>query len=176
MSLDTADLIVRWTARAFVACYLIRIGLDARGLRDRSSQRVARWIWSLGCIICWTHFAVAFQLAHHGSIREAYQHVLEITARSAGFVTGVGLYVNLGFGILWVADVAFWWRNIGWSERPVPYWAVQVIFAFLIFQATVVFGPSFWTLVAPVTASTLIGLRVGLVTRGQSRLPTKSAP
>lgn len=155
-----ADLIVRWTARAFVACYVVRLGLDAAGRRDLASQRTARRVWTTGCAICWIHFAAAFQLSHHGSIREAYQHVLNVTVQSTGFETGIGLYVNLAFGVLWLADAGLWWRDIGWSERRIPYWLVQGIFAFLIFQATVVFGPRFWLVIAPAVALLLACLRL----------------
>lgn len=156
----TAEFIVRWTARAFVLCYVLRLGLDAAGRRDLASQRTARWIWTTGCTVCWIHFAVAFQLVHHGSLREAYQHVLNVTVQSTGVATGIGLYVNLAFGVLWLVDAAFWWRDIRWSERRIPYWTVQGIFGFLIFEATVVFGPSFWPVLALIVFSSLAGLRL----------------
>ncbi len=161
----TADFIVRWTARAFVVCYVVRLGLDAAGRRDLASQQAARWIWTIGGAICWIHFAVAFQLVHHGSLQEAYQHVLDVTIQSTGIATGIGLYVNLAFGVLWLVDAAFWWRNIRWSERRIPYWTVQGIFGFLIFQATVVFGPRFWTVTALMAVLLLAGLRLAVASR-----------
>lgn len=161
----TADLIVRWTARAFVACYVVRLGLDVAGRSDLASQRVARWVWTTGCAICWIHFAAAFQLVHHGSLREAYQHVLYVTVRSTGFETGIGFYINLAFGVLWLVDAGLWWRDIRWSERRIQYWFVQGIFAFLIFQATVVFGPRFWTGIALAGVLLLIGLRLAVASR-----------
>ena len=164
----TADFIVRWTARAFVACYVVRLGLDAAGRCDSGSQRAARWIWTTGCAICWIHFAAAFQLVHHGSFREAYQHVLNVTVQSTGLETGIGLSINLAFGVLWLVDAGLWWRDIGWSERRIQYWFVQGIFAFLIFQATVVFGPRFWVAIAPTVALLLVGLRLAAAARARN--------
>jgi len=154
-----ADLIVRWTARAFVACYVGRLCFDAAGLRDSGSQRLARMIWTIGCAVCWIHFAVAFVLVHHSSLHEAYTHVLNVTARATGVKSGIGLAINVAFGFLWLADTALWWRDLRWSQRRLPYWIVQGLFAFLTFQATVVFGPRFWTATAFVVAILLAGLR-----------------
>ena len=51
---------------------------------------------------------------------------------------------NEAFLTLWLIDTLLWWRHLSWSKQRVPYWIVQAIFAFLMFQATVVFGPRFW--------------------------------
>ena len=153
------DAIVRWTARLFVACYVVRLGIDAAGRRDAAAQRAARWLWTIGCIVLLIHIAAAFHIVHGWSHAAAYEHVLQRTRDSTGLASGIGLYVNYGFALLWVADTILWWRRLDWVERPVPYRIVQVMFAFLMLQATAVFGPSFWTPVVAVVLILFIALR-----------------
>ncbi len=138
------DAIVRWSARLFVACYVGRICIDAARRRDPGSQRIARWLWTMGCLVYLIHVAVAFHFVHAWSHSAAYAHVLKRTLELTGLASGVGLYVNYAFGLLWLADTILWWHRLDWSQRRIPYWIVQGIFAFLIVQATVVFGPWFW--------------------------------
>ena len=61
-----------------------------------------------------------------------------------GWNSGAGLYVNEAFLALWIADVVLWWRRLDWPDNRRIYWALQSVFAFLMFQATAVFGPPFW--------------------------------
>ena len=153
------DAIVRWTARLFVACYVGRVGIDAAGRRDAAAQRAARWLWTIGCVVFLIHIAAAFHLVHGWSHAAAHEHVLNRTRDSTGLVSGMGLYVNYGFALLWVADTILWWRNLNWVERPIPFRIVQGIFAFLMLQSTAVFGPSLWTPVVAVVLILLIALR-----------------
>ena len=138
------DALIRGTARLFVACYVGRLCLDAAGWRDASSQRVARWLWTAGCLGFVLHVAVAFHFQHGWSHAAAFEHVRLRTLRETGWDSGFGLYVNYAFGLLWSADTLLWWRQLDWPEKRVPYWTVQASFAFLMIQATAVFGPPFW--------------------------------
>ena len=61
-----------------------------------------------------------------------------------GWNSGVGLYVNEMFLFLWITDTILWWHDLSWTNNRGIYWGIQSIFAFLMFQATVVFGPPFW--------------------------------
>lgn len=162
-----ADSIIRWTARLFVACYLGRVAIDVAGRRDAVSQFWARAIWTVGFVLFLLHTAAAFHLLHGWSHDAACEHVLKRTTEATGFETGVGIYVNYGFGLLWLADVLMWWRDLRWTERRIPYWIVHVTFAFLILQATAVFGPAFWIPVAIVVVLGLIGVRASAVGRAR---------
>lgn len=155
-----ADALVRWSARLFVACYVGRICIDAATRRDARSQRIARWLWTLGCLICVAHVALSFHLVHDWSLSSAYEHVLKRTQETTGIASGFGLYVNFAFVLLWLADTILWWRNLNWTEQRIPYWIVQGVFAFLTIQATAVFGPSFWIPITAAVALTLIGLSI----------------
>lgn len=151
------DALIRWTARLFVVCYVGRLCIDAGGRRDANSQRTARWLWTLGCVIFLLHVAVAFHFQHGWSHAAALEYVRQRTLRDTGWDSGIGLYINYAFGVLWLVDVSLWWRHLDWSEQRLPYWTVQIIFAFLMSQATVVFGPSFWR---PVCIATVLLLAV----------------
>lgn len=154
-----ADAIIRWTARVFVVCYIGRILVDVVGRRDSASQRFARWSWTIGCAFLLVHLAAAFHCVHDWSHGAAYDHVLKRTQEMTGVATGVGLYVNYAFAALWLADTILWWGALNWSERRIPYWIVQAIFAFLMIQATVVFGPPVWIVVAGLVGMTILALR-----------------
>ena len=154
------DALIRGTARLFVACYMGRLCIDAAGWRDASSQRVARLLWTAGCLVFVLHVAVAFHFQHGWSHAAAFEHVRLRTLHETGWDSGVGLYVNDAFGLLWLADTLLWWRRLDWPEKRVPYWTVQASFAFLMIQATAVFGPPFWRPVCVVVGLLLIALRM----------------
>ena len=138
------EALIRGTARLFVACYVGRLCFDAAGWRDATSQRIARWLWTSGCLALVLHVAVAFHFQHGWSHAAAFEHVRLRTLRETGWDSGVGPYVNYAFGLLWLADTLLWWRRIDWSEKRSSYWTVQIVFAFLMSQATAAFGPPFW--------------------------------
>ena len=154
-----ADAIIRWTARLFVACYVGRLCVDAIGSRDTNSLCTARWLWTCGCALYFIHVAAAFHGMHHWSHAAAYEHVLTRTVEMTGFASGIGLYVNYAFGLLWLGDTVIWWLDPKWPDRIVPYYCVQALFAFLMFQATAVFGPSFWRPIAVAVIALLVILR-----------------
>ena len=154
-----ADAIIRWTARVFVGCYIGRILVDLAGRRDPRSQRFARWTWTIGCVFLFVHMAAAFHGVHDWSHGAAHDHVLKRTKELTGVATGAGLYVNYAFAALWLVDTIVWWGALNWSERRIPYWIVQAIFAFLMIQATVVFGPPVWIVVAILAGISMLALR-----------------
>jgi len=61
-----------------------------------------------------------------------------------------------------VADVVLWWRRslAGRPTAPLYYWVVQAIFGFMMFNATVVFGPAFWKWVAVGVLVVIVALRL----------------
>lgn len=154
------DAVIRWTARLFVACYVGRLCVDAAGRRDGASQRVARWLWTAGCGIFLLHVVAAFHFQHGWSHVAAFEHVRQRTLHDTGWDSGIGLYVNYAFGLLWLADTLLWWRRIDWSEKRSSYWTVQIVFAFLLSQATAAFGPSFWMPIWMAVVLLLIVLRL----------------
>ena len=154
------DTLIRWTARLFVACYVARLCIDAAGRRDESAQRAARWWWTVGCGIFVLHVAAAFHFQHGWSHATAFEHVRQRTLLDTGWDSGIGLYLNHAFGLLWLADTILWWRRLDRSEQRPTYWIVQSLLAFMMLQATAVFGPPLWRPVCAAVVVTLIALRV----------------
>ena len=54
--------------------------------------------------------------------------------------------INYAFSLFWVIDVGQWWlRGPSWPYRSRIYYAIlHGVFAFMVFNGTVVFGPPAW--------------------------------
>jgi hypothetical protein len=105
--------------------------------------RLTRLCWTLALAMLLVHIVFAFWLAHGWSHDAAVRHV----AAAGGFRWGI--VVNYLFAAVWLADVVWWWANPdGYASRPrwVGY-AVHGFLAFVVFNATVVFGPPGWRVV-----------------------------
>ena len=69
--------------------------------------------------------------------------------------------MNYLFIGVWMGDVmAWWWMGDAYPERRQIYWTVQAVFAFMMVNATVVFGPPFWRWVALAIAAGLLLIRI----------------
>ena len=126
-----------WTARLCFVLYVLALGLRLRG-RNSAAQLA----WSAGFVVFAVHMAAAFQLEHHWSHADAYAATARKTALLTGLDWGGGLYANYVLAALWLVDVLWWLvRPRSYLRRPVAIeGAVQGYFAFLWFNATVVFG------------------------------------
>ncbi len=143
MNDDQAELAVSWTVRAAVALYAARLLADAG---DFGSQRTRRLLWTAGLAFYLAHVAAAFHFVHGWSHDDAWRETARQTNAIVGWNDGSGLWANYAFTLLWLADAAAWWI-IG-ADYPRRYRRTQVglqaMFAFLVFNATAVFGPPFW--------------------------------
>jgi len=145
--------LTRWTARIVVACYLSRVLLDV-GWATRPgadcSLHAARWLWSGGCAMNLVHLVCALGCVHGWSQAAAYRHIAAQTLATTGLDWGGGLHVNYAFSLVWLGDTIAWWlKGPAWPYRSRGYfWLLHAVFAFMIFNATVVFGPPFWRWVA----------------------------
>jgi hypothetical protein len=96
--------------------------------------------WTLGCVLCLLHIAVAFHLSHGWSHEAAWEH----TKQAGGY--GDGIYVNYAFALVWLADVV--WASVAFgSYLARPRWLNWMVYGFLVFvafNAAVVFGSEFW--------------------------------
>jgi len=159
MESETGALLTRWAVRLAVACYYVRVVADLRGAGNRNRRRrVARIAWSVGCALYVVHVLLAFAVFHDWSHQDAYRDTAEQTADLTGLRWGGGLYVNYAFSFLWLTDVALWWcRGLDAPYRSRLYPGVlHTVFGFIVFNATVVFGPPLWRWLAPIAASGLI--------------------
>jgi hypothetical protein len=158
------ELLITWSARVVVLCYLQRLAADVLIADPGRRDRWGRWAWTVGCIVYLVHVAFAFQFLHHWSHTAAVEHAARRTLEVTGFEFGAGIYANYAFTLLWVADVVLWWRRslAGKPIAPLHYWLVQAIFGFMMFNATVVFGPAFWKWVAVAALVAILALRLSL--------------
>jgi hypothetical protein len=156
------ELLITWSARVVVAFYLLRLAADVLIADPARRDQWARWAWTLGCAVYLAHVVFAFQFLHHWSHAAAVEHAARRTFEVTGFEFGAGIYLNYAFTLFWMADVVLWWRRslAGRAISGAYYWTVQAIFAFMMFNATVVFGPAFWKWVAGAAVIVLVALRM----------------
>ncbi len=132
-----------WTIRGAAALYVVSIIAWIRR-RDRS----ARLTWTLAYLLYLVHVGCAFNFYHHWSHSAAYEDTSRRTAQLLGMSWGGGLYFNYIFTAVWIIDVIWWWRGVA-LYRSRPQWmhaSIHTFFAFMFFNATVVFatGPVRW--------------------------------
>ena len=143
---------ILWAARLSVALYSAAV-IGWLGRRARASTRI-RWFWVASWATCVFHVLLAFHFEHHWSQSAAWQHTAETTERVVGWYWGGGLYVNYVF-------LAFWgWHAMAWlSGEPAVsvQRAMHAVAAFMMFNATAVFGPGWWWI--PVALVGVLGIR-----------------
>lgn len=136
-----ADWAIRLTAFAAFAGY---VGALAKwqGRRQPSAWPSALSLWSLGLVAFFAHFVCAFHFEHDWSHTKALAATAKQTAERTGTETGVGLYLNYAFTLVWLADCV-WWHRAKHSHEERPAWlggTIHGYMAFMWFNATVVFG------------------------------------
>ena len=146
--------LTRWTARAAAGCWAFWLLMVVAGVSGRSR----RVVWTAGLVAHLAHVFCAFHFIHHWSHAEAVLHTARLTERVTGWGFGQGVWINYVFTLAWLTDVVWWWsrpvemvRSRGWSV------GLHWVFAFLFFNATVVFGPWGWK---PIGAGVVILLGV----------------
>ena len=155
------ELLTSTSVQLAVACYVLRISVDASGCGTPWAKRITLWLWTLGCAMGLAHVLLAFHYHHQWSHDLAYAHTARQTVATVGFEWGGGFYFNYLFLTIWVIDSVAWWRiGDAYTERRDVYWTVQIPFAIMIINATVVFGPPYWKYVALVIAFVLPCLRL----------------
>ncbi len=136
-----ADWAIRLTA--FVA-FVGYIGALAKwpGRRKSGVWPSAHSLWSLGFVAFLAHLLCAFHFEHEWSHAKALAATAQQTAEVTGTVTGMGLYFNYTFTLVWLGDCV-WWRLAKLSHEKRPVWLGGIIhgfMAFMWFNATVIFG------------------------------------
>lgn len=151
---------ILWTVRLAVALYGIavwrRLSAGTSNSAD-STDRLQMWTWAGSWILCVIHVLCAFHFEHRWSHTAAIRHTAEMTERVVGIHWGGGLYINYIFLI--------WW---GWSVlqafrvgRSHPSMVLEFTAAFMMFNATAVFGPQWWWIPVCVFGA-ILGIQVAL--------------
>ena len=154
------ELAIVWTARCAVLCMLFRFVLSLRR-EGGIPARPECVVWTAGCLLFLLHVWAAFQFRHGWSHSDAYRHTAEQTAALTGWHWGGGLYLNYLFTVLWVLDVAADWRAYCIQQvrhRWFPT-GLRWFLAFMMVNATLVFGHSGWWVVALLLVLLLLMLR-----------------
>ena len=142
----------RWTIRLAVALLICVWGrmLTGRGFWIRG--------WRMAAVLNLVHVVLAMWHFHQGRHAAAALHVANETQRVFGVASSAGIYVNYMFTLWWLADAFLLQPNrISNPQYARRYRrAAQVLVAFMVFNATVVFGQWWWTPVA-LCAGVLLG-------------------
>ena len=149
---------MRWTVRVAIALYLLRVWLMLRSPKRSTPSAAEAWCWTIGCVSYLLHVFLAFDSTHDWSHANAWQHTAQETARISGIQRGDGVWVNYLFTGIWLADLVRVWRarRLNRETNRNVDLAIQWFFAFIVFNATVVFGQSMYRwLSIPVIAALL---------------------
>jgi len=141
-----------WTARVAVAFYVAALltgfdsgrgGSAAGGTGQGKLSSATKWLWTAAGLTFVLHVGLAFQFLHHWSHASAYRHTAERTEQALGQAVGAGIWVNYLFLLWWTVDIALLWSRPEW-RTPRYRLALQSFLAFILFNATAVFGPPWW--------------------------------
>lgn len=155
------DLLIRWTIRLALAAYVARValGLTNRASDQTGSWKIARALWTAGCVLSCLHIAASFHFVHHWSQDDAWEATARETAAVVGLNWGGGIFFNYAFLLAWAFDAGWWWlAPATYARRPIALrWLIDGYLAFIAFNATVVFKTSWlrWLGLA-VTATLLV--------------------
>lgn len=143
MTTELGHNMIVWTVRVSVALYAIAVWRYLFVVRHQPSAGVDstyRLAWSLSWLMCLIHIVCAYHFQHHWDQAAALKHTAELTERVVGLHWSGGLYVNYVFITMWGIDVG---RNLIRTSRVSSVF-IHSVAAFMMFNATVVFGPSWW--------------------------------
>lgn len=151
MDSEPGHSLIVWTIRVSVALYAWSLFTYVQcGRRKLNVPPADLYVWSASWALCVVHVLFAFHFEHHWSHLEALKHTADVTASVTGLHWGIGLYVNYIFLAVWGWDAVQRWQNSG-KATPLAF---HVVAAFMMFNATAVFGPGFWIPVVAVYSAT----------------------
>lgn len=142
---------VIWTARLAVMLYLVGLGLRFW----KNDSKLSQVVWTVGFFVFLVHVWAAFEYVHQWSHTAAWQHTAEQTGNLTGWYWGGGIWFNYLFLIVWGIDVAVTWKT-KWPVRA--FIAVHGYLAFIVLNATAVFGPTWWRAVMLIAGVALGGM------------------
>ncbi len=145
---------ILWTVRLSVILYAVVAWRCLFPTTSGAAGRRQTVAWSLSWLLCVAHVMCAYHFEHHWSQQAALKHTAEMTERVVGIDWGGGLYINFMFLAWWGVDVYQLMR--GKAQRTAGI--LQGTAAFMMFNATVVFGPTWW-IIPTVIFATAVAIR-----------------
>jgi hypothetical protein len=136
------ETLVYWSARASGVAFFVAVLLAGRWLGRQGSISAVRWAWTIACAFLVAHELLAMGMAFGWSQSLAWQNIAAQTLAATGIDSGGGLIVNYAAGVLWTADVAWWWLSPrSYAARPACVTALLWTFlALMFFFGAVVFA------------------------------------
>lgn len=144
---------MEWLVRVSIWASVLGWAAGAGFLLAGRRNDLARWFWTAGVVAFAVHVASAFEVFYQWSHPVAVGETARQTAEVTGMRTGFGLWLNYAFGLIWAADLIFWWgrghRAYGARARWIGA-GIHGFLAFMIFNGAVVFvqGPIRWSGIA----------------------------
>ena len=133
--------LIVWTVRASVLLYVLAVWRFLfHSDRSTAPEPVYRIAWTASWLLCVVHVVFAYHFEHHWNQAAALKHTAEMTERVVGLHWSGGLYVNYIFLTLWGIDAARLFRVSAVGSSL----AMHCVAAFMMFNATAVFGPVWW--------------------------------
>ena len=139
------DWAIRFTIWLAVAAWLLRLFVEVSGDSFAARDRLLRWAWLVGAVACATHVVCAMGIAHGWSLDNAMQHTAQITRKVMGIELPSSVFVNFAFTALWLVDAVQTFRS---PQPPRMGLARHLIWAVMMINGTVVFGPKYWLWIA----------------------------
>lgn len=139
--------LILWSVRCAVAAYLAAVWRHrTTDVSQDAARTTFRRLWAAAWLLVVIHVLLAFHFEHHWSFGAALRHTAEMTERVVGLDWAGGLYINFLFLLVWGLDIAGMIRH----GRNGSCAAMRFAAAFMMFNATVVFGPGGWIAIAAV--------------------------
>lgn len=169
---STGESLMRWTVRLAVACVYLRFWIRLRtgGEKPGTPLGIEICLWTIGWLLYACHVGLAFQFVHDWSHEAAWQHTAKETVRVTGVFRGEGIWANYVFTLIWALDVSR--LAIAYFQRrptsPRLDRASYIVFVFMLFNATVIFGPAHYRWLAiPALIALLMAWRMGLTSQSR---------
>ena len=132
-----------WVSIAGYAIGSVIFAMSSSSGKRATWDPATRAIWTIACASMIVHFITAFHFYHGWSHAAAYADTARQTREVFGLNWGGGVFINYALLIVWMVDIAWWWRSglDSYRKRPLTLVAIWHGFLiFIIFNATVVFG------------------------------------
>lgn len=157
------EAITVWTVRIALLLYVAALFSWLLGGKRRAGR--TRLLWSGGLLFYLAHVVAAFHFVHGWSHEGAASETARRSRELFGVDSGLGLWLNYVFTIVWTSDALWWWMD-GDGYRDRPPWirvATHAFLAFMFFNGAVIFGHglSRWLGLAVTPPLLLLWLRSG---------------
>lgn len=137
--------LIRITIWLAVASWLTRVFVEACRCEFDSRSRLIRWIWLTGAVAALTHTIAAMGVGHCWSIANAMRHTAFVTRKVLGVELPYSVFVNFAFVVYWLFDAT---REFRKQHVGLLGLCRQIIWATMMLNGTVVFGPGHWRWIA----------------------------